>query len=419
MLLYCVYRNCHWTLVAVLVTAEHYIALRVDPLLEEMDESTMNIIQHLHWTMEQSQQGGHRLQRKQQILIDIRVPSSTDKQACGHRVLQYHRILGDLWAHQSAQIGTSPEAIQEFLLREALPKLRAVNASMLHRYYANLRHLMDSHMWDTCPSPHRLWSHGDLLRQGGRMKQERDESGEEENNRSWHSRTGHTKEATRSKRRWTQTTLWVSTAQDSENSPLPTRAAEDDYQATVMEMDRGSMDVAHRPPTETAVDDLSRVLRWLDESTAEDLRELTSRQRQPQLQRTDLGTGAALGMDMVDREKLTQQQHQSDYGTIEALQTWLTQQATDEASRHETTKDSRTMSRWCQQVEWYRHSFLQWLANYSGQTNRLAVALGDLEREGEADIKLDNGHQKVEDVTTGTCNVTVQPGESSTPPLPI
>ena len=122
------------------------------------------------------------------------------------------------------------------------------------------------------------------------------------------------------------------------------------------------------------------------------------------------------GMDMVDREQLTQQQHRSDYGTIEALQTWLTQQATDEASRHETTKDSRTMSRWCQQVERYRHSFLQWHANYSGQTDRLAVAPGDLEREGEANNTLDNGHQEVEEVTTGTCNVTVQPGESPEPP---
>ena len=43
-----------------------------------------------------------------------------------------------------------------------------------------------------------------------------------------------------------------------------------------MKMEGGSMEVAHRPPTETAVDDLSRVLRWLDESTAEDLCELTS-----------------------------------------------------------------------------------------------------------------------------------------------
>ena len=41
------------------------------------------------------------------------------------------------------------------------------------------------------------------------------------------------------KRRWTQTTLWVLTAQDSENSPLPTRAEEDDYQATAMEMEGG------------------------------------------------------------------------------------------------------------------------------------------------------------------------------------
>ena len=187
--------------------------------------------------MEQSQQGGHRLQRKQQILIDIQVPSSTDKQACGHRVLQYHQILGDLWAHQSAQIGTTPEAIQDFLLQEALPKLREVNASTLHRYYANLRHLMYSHMCDTCPPPHRLWSPGGSLGQEGRTKQGRDDPGEEENNRSWHPRTGHTKEETLSKRRWTQTTLWVLTAQDSESSPLPTRAAEDDYQATVMEMD--------------------------------------------------------------------------------------------------------------------------------------------------------------------------------------
>jgi hypothetical protein len=94
MLQYCVNRNCHWTLVAIFVTAEHYIALMVDHLSDEMDEATMNIIQHLDWTTEQSQQGGHLLQRKQHILIDIRVPSSTDRQACGHRVLQYHQKLG-------------------------------------------------------------------------------------------------------------------------------------------------------------------------------------------------------------------------------------------------------------------------------------------------------------------------------------
>ena len=162
------------------------------------------------------------------------------------------------------------------------------------------------------------------------------------------------------KRRWTQTTLWVSTAQDSENSPLPTRAEEDDYQATAMEMEGGSMEAAHRLRRETTVDDLSRVLRWFDESTAEELRERTSPQRHPQPQRTDFGNGAALGMDRVDREQLTQPQHPSDYGTIEALQTWFTQQVTDEASRHETIKDSRTMSRWRQQIERYRHSFLQW-----------------------------------------------------------
>ena len=218
------------------------------------------------------------------------------------------------------------------------------------------------------------------------------------------------------KRRWTQTTLWVSTAQDSENSPLPTRAEEDDYQATAMEMEGGSMEVAHRPRTETTVDDLSRVLRWFDESTAEELRELTSRQRQPQLQRTDLGTGAALGMDRVDREQLTQQQHPSDYGTIEALQTWFTQQATDEARRHKTIKDSRTMSRRCQQVERYRHSFLQWYTIFSGQTARQAVPTGELGREGDAAIPMVNGHTNSDEVTTGTYIVSAQPGESMEPP---
>ena len=158
---------------------------------------------------------------------------------------------------------------------------------------------MYSHKCDACPPPHRLWLPSDSLRQGGRTKQGRDEPGEEEYNRSGHPRPRPTKEETTAKRRWTQIALWVSTAQDSGNSPLPTRAEEDDYQATDMEMEGGSMEVAHRPRTETTVDDLSRVLRWFDESTAEELREMTSRQRQPQLQRTDLGTRAALGMDTI------------------------------------------------------------------------------------------------------------------------
>ena len=179
-----------------------------------------------------------------------------------------------------------------------------------------------------------------------------------------------------------------------------------------MEMEGGSMEAAHRLRIETTVDNLSRVLRWFDESTAEELRELTSRQRQPQLQRTDFGNGAAFGMDRVDREQLTQPQHPSDYGTIEALQTWFTQQATDEASRHETIKDSRTMSRWCQQIERYRHSFLQWYANYLKLKGRLAAASGELEREGAAETMLINGPLTVEEITTGTDHVHVQPEES-------
>ena len=53
MLLYCVYCNCRWTLVTIFVTAEHYIALRVALLTDEMDKATMNIIQHLHWNTKQ------------------------------------------------------------------------------------------------------------------------------------------------------------------------------------------------------------------------------------------------------------------------------------------------------------------------------------------------------------------------------
>ena len=121
-------------------------------------------------------------------------------------------------------------------------------------------------------------------------------------------------------------------------------------------------------------------------------------------------------MDMVDREQLMQQQHPSDYGKTEALQTWFTQQATDEASRHETIKDSRTMRRWCQQVERCRHSFLQWYANYLGPKGRLAAAPGELEREGAAETTLVNGQPAVEEVTTGTGHVQVQPEESTEPP---
>jgi hypothetical protein len=144
-----------------------------------------------------------------------------------------------------------------------------------------------------------------------------------------------------------------------------------------MDMDGGTLEVIHNQPTATVVDDISRVLRWLDESMAENLRELARRQRQPWLKRTDLGIGVAIGMDMVKQKKLKQQQHhhhQSDYGTNEALQTWLYQQATKEVSLSKTYTGGRTISRWFQQVERYRHSFLQWYTNYSGQTARPPVA---------------------------------------------
>ena len=119
---------------------------------------------------------------------------------------------------------------------------------------------------------------------------------------------------------------------------------------------------------------------------------------------------------MVEPENLKQQQHQSDYGTIETLQTWLTQQTTDKIIRPETNKGSRTMSRWFQQVERYRHSFLQWYTNYSEQTARPAVVTGELGREGDAAISMGNGHTDSDEVTTGTYIVSAQPGESTEPP---
>ena len=74
------------------------------------------------------------------------------------------------------------------------------------------------------------------------------------------------------------------------------------------------------------------------------------------------------------------------------------------------------MSRRYQQVERYRHSFLQWYANYLGPKGRLAAAPGELERKGAAETTLDNGQPEVEEVTTGTGNVNVQPEESTEPP---
>ena len=76
LLLYCVYRNCHWTLVAIFVTSEHYIALRMDTLSKEIDEATTSIIQHLQWATELGRTKGQPIQRKQHILINITVPPS-------------------------------------------------------------------------------------------------------------------------------------------------------------------------------------------------------------------------------------------------------------------------------------------------------------------------------------------------------
>jgi hypothetical protein len=67
--------------------------------------------------------------------------------------------------------------------------------------------------------------------------------------------------------------------QDIGKSALFTLASENGYQETAMNMDGGgTLEVVHRQPTTTAVDDLSRLLRWLEESTTEDLHKLARRQ---------------------------------------------------------------------------------------------------------------------------------------------
>jgi hypothetical protein len=59
--------------------------------------------------------------------------------------------------------------------------------------------------------------------------------------------------------------------QDIGKSTLSILAAENGYQETAIDMGGVTLKAVHRQLTTTAKDDLSRVLRWLEESTAEDL----------------------------------------------------------------------------------------------------------------------------------------------------
>ena len=92
--MYCIYNDNHWSLVNIFVAREYWIILRVDPISNKLDKDTISILDHLRWTQTKGPNSAEAVTKLDDVLIDIPVQAASDTQTCGHRVLQYHAILG-------------------------------------------------------------------------------------------------------------------------------------------------------------------------------------------------------------------------------------------------------------------------------------------------------------------------------------
>ena len=111
-----------------------WIVHRVDPVSTELDKDTTFILNHLKWATTKGPNRKEASIGQEVILVDITVPALTDTQTCGLRVLQYHAIIGSIFAQHPEVLREGGAVLQQFIQETVLTQLQQVNRETTEQY---------------------------------------------------------------------------------------------------------------------------------------------------------------------------------------------------------------------------------------------------------------------------------------------
>ena len=121
------------------MNGKSWIVLRVDPVSTELDKDTTFILDNLRWTTTKGPNRKEASIGQEVILIDITVPAATDTQTCGLRTLQYHAIIGSIFAQRPEVLREEGAVLQQFIQETVLTQLQQVNRETTEKYYKEVR----------------------------------------------------------------------------------------------------------------------------------------------------------------------------------------------------------------------------------------------------------------------------------------
>ena len=134
-----------------------WIVLRVDPVSTELDKDTTFILDHLRWTTTKGPNRKEASIGEEDILVDITVPALTDTQTCGLRVLQYHAIIGSIFAQHPEVLREGGAVLQQFIQETVLTQLQQVNRETTEQYYQEMRQKLQHPEWEVPLRTHQTW----------------------------------------------------------------------------------------------------------------------------------------------------------------------------------------------------------------------------------------------------------------------
>ena len=183
---------------------------------------------------------------QEDILIDITVPAATDTQTRGLRVLQYHAIIGSVFAQRPKVLQEGGAVLQQFIQETVLTQLNQVNRESTEKYYQEVRQQLQQPEWGVPLRTHPTWPDIQTLpRKRKPPVQSRTVS-----NHNWNDQMD--------RKEIRQMQLWESRP----NIP-----------DTVQSSSAPAQDMEAQESTQESTAQLQRIHRWLDESTLEEIQE--------------------------------------------------------------------------------------------------------------------------------------------------
>ena len=134
-----------------------WIVLRVDPASPELDKDTTCILEHLRWTTTKGPNWKKASIGQEATLVNNTVPALTDSQTCGLRVLQYHAIIGSIFAQHPEVLREGGEVLQQFIQEKVLTQLQQMIRETTEQYYKEMRQTLQQPEWGIPLRTHQTW----------------------------------------------------------------------------------------------------------------------------------------------------------------------------------------------------------------------------------------------------------------------